>query len=111
MNKNIIRTCLKLVIAFAITYFLLYILDSTCFIKFIFKIDCPGCGLTRAWISFFNLDIQQAFAFNKMFWSIPLLFLCVFIKTKGKAKYFCYTVITIIAAGFLICWIFTLLQI
>lgn len=47
-----------------------------CFFLKNFCIRCPGCGLTRAFISIFNLDFISAFKYNVI--SIPL-FVFIFI--------------------------------
>ncbi len=44
----------------------------------IFRIPCPCCGVTRAWLSFFRGDIQTAFAYHALFPLLPLfLWLCL----------------------------------
>ena len=53
----------------------MYIFRIPCLIKWIFGIECPGCGITRAYISLFRLDLKQAFAYNHMFWAVPICFL------------------------------------
>ncbi|MBQ9024100.1 MAG: DUF2752 domain-containing protein [Bacilli bacterium] len=42
-----------------------------CFIKYIFNIPCPFCGLTRAFKELFKLNIPKALYYNIL--SIPLL--------------------------------------
>ena len=36
------------------------------------SVSCPGCGLTRAWFSFFRGDFRQAFRYNPFFLPAPL---------------------------------------
>lgn len=50
----------------------MYIFRVPCLFKLVFGIPCPGCGITRAYISLFRLDFTQAFAYNKMFWAVPV---------------------------------------
>ena len=52
-------------------YFIVSVFKSTCIIKYIFGIECPTCGMTRAIISLFSGDIKGYFKFN--FMAIPLL--------------------------------------
>lgn len=53
------------------------IVSIPCFFKVIFKIPCPGCGMTRAFKSILEFDFIQAFKFNIL--SIPLFVFFIFI--------------------------------
>lgn len=55
--------------AFAIIFFyaLLYICGVGCPIKYLTGISCAGCGMTRAWIHFLQLDLQGAFYYHPLF--------------------------------------------
>ena len=57
------------------TILIMYIFKIPCLIKWAFGIECPGCGITRAYISLFRLDLKQAFMYNRMFWVVPFCFL------------------------------------
>ena len=48
---------------------------SICLFRFLFGIPCPACGMTRAHISLFHGDIENAFWYHPLFW-IPAL-ICV----------------------------------
>ena len=49
-----------------------------CPIKFLTGISCPGCGMTRAWLSALKLDFAQALAYHPLYWTVPaLLVLCL----------------------------------
>lgn len=44
-----------------------------CLWKTIFNVNCPGCGLTRAFINLLKLDFKHAFEMNKfIFIILPL---------------------------------------
>lgn len=60
----------------------LYVFDVPCAIKALTGFNCPGCGMTRAVLAALRLDFAAAFAYNRMFWSLPLLYWC-FLK-DGK---------------------------
>lgn len=47
-----------------------YIFAVGCPMHRFFGIPCPGCGLSRAWISFFTFDFKQAFKYHPLF--IPI---------------------------------------
>lgn len=47
-------------------------------------LPCPGCGMTRAWISLLHGDLSAAFRFHPFFWAVPVLL--VFLLTDGRPK-------------------------
>lgn len=49
-----------------ISYYLIKIKEITipCFFKYLTNIPCPGCGLTRSFISILNLDLISAIKYN-----------------------------------------------
>jgi len=60
---------------------LLYVIlniNIGCFFRNIFGICCPGCGLTRAFLSIFNFDLIGAFKYNIL--SIPLFIFLVIVN-------------------------------
>ena len=70
----------KLVVKHAIIFLLLaaYIIVMQltgfgCPIRRMTGIPCPGCGLTRAYISLFRFDIKEAFIYHPLFPLIPLI--------------------------------------
>lgn len=50
----------------------MYIFKIPCPIKWAFGIECPGCGITRAYISLLQWDLKQAFMHNHVFWVVPI---------------------------------------
>ncbi|MBR2827932.1 MAG: DUF2752 domain-containing protein [Bacilli bacterium] len=77
---------------FVILIYLLFmnlIFHNVCPIKILFKIDCPGCGLTRAILSFLKGDIIKSLEYNYTypFWIITIILFFVdryFYKLKIK---------------------------
>ena len=62
---------------------LVIILDVGCLFRYVTGFPCPGCGVTRACISFVQGHIVDAFYWHPLFWlTVPLLVICVF--TNGK---------------------------
>ncbi|WP_294401166.1 DUF2752 domain-containing protein [uncultured Clostridium sp.] len=43
----------------------------TCLIKLITGFPCPGCGMTRAYLSMLNLNFKDAWNYHSLFWFIP----------------------------------------
>lgn len=56
----------KLILIIGIIGFLL-VSFYKCPYDYIFGISCPGCGMTRAFIALFHLDIVGAFHFHPLF--------------------------------------------
>lgn len=51
----------------------LVLLDTPCLFLRWTGIQCPGCGLSRAWMAALRLDLAAAFSFHPMFWALPVL--------------------------------------
>jgi hypothetical protein len=45
-----------------------------CIFKHTFGVPCPGCGMTRAFIHFFHLDLKGAFYYHPLFFLVPIIF-------------------------------------
>ncbi|MBO4897617.1 MAG: DUF2752 domain-containing protein [Clostridia bacterium] len=77
-----------------------------CIWRYFFGVPCPGCGITRAYISAFKGDFKAAFGYNYMFISIPLVILYIlydgrlFKSPKADA-----VLLSLLAFGFLIHWL------
>ncbi len=89
----------------------MYIFQVPCLFNLLFKIDCPGCGITRAYISLFHWDIQQAFSYNPMFWAVPICVLIYFFDGKlFRNKWINDGFMILIFSGFFINWILRLIM-
>lgn len=66
------------------------ILFYSCPFKYLTGLDCPGCGLTRAFLSAFRLDFKAAFNYHPLFLliGIELLYLLFgnYFKLKPKTE-------------------------
>lgn len=83
---------------------------AQCPILAITGIPCPGCGMTRACLSVLRGDFAAAFGYHSMVWSLPLLLLFfLFDGRLFRRKWVNVLMLSLIGAGFLANWIFTLL--
>lgn len=74
IKKNIV-IIISIVIYFIVTKI---IFGYSCIFRILFHIECPGCGLTRAFKSLLKGDISKAMHYNYsiIFW---LIFIIIFI--------------------------------
>jgi len=52
-----------------------------------FSFSCPGCGLTRAWLSFFHGNIRQAFQYNPFFLPAPIFIILYVFRDRTLKRY------------------------
>ena len=57
-------------------------LGYVCPFRVLTRLPCPGCGMTRAWLSLLHGDLSAAFRFHPFFWAVPVLL--VFLLTDGR---------------------------
>ncbi|MBQ8498051.1 MAG: DUF2752 domain-containing protein [Clostridia bacterium] len=82
------------------------IFQIPCLYKAISGIPCPTCGITRAYLALLRLDIQAAFAYHPLFWTVPILFLFYLFDGKIFSKKALNIMIpSVIVALFFIRWI------
>lgn len=91
--------------------FLILVFNFGCPILSLFEVTCPACGVTHAWIYFFNGNIINAFNSNPMFIFLTIMFFRIVfcdirnIKIK-KTEIFIYLILSIISFVFNILRIF-----
>ncbi len=84
-------------IYFLFAYAMLDYFNTTCvFLKFI-GIPCPGCGMTRAFISLINLDFIKAIKYNIVVFFMPYIFMYIFLDFKNKIHNIFLIIIAVIA--------------
>lgn len=80
-----------------------------CVFRYFLGVPCPGCGMSRAWISLFSGDIPSAFRYHFMFFTAPLALLLIpydwkpFRSDAGNTALY-----LLLGAGFLVRWILNL---
>lgn len=88
----------------------MYLFDIPCLFRVVFNLACPGCGMTRAYVSLLRFEIRQAFEYNAMFWSAPiLLLLYLFDGRLFKCKRLNYGLSVLVCAGLFVNWIVRLM--
>lgn len=59
---------------------------DVCWFKFIFHTDCPGCGMTRAFLSLARGDLIEAIKYNPASPLVYLFFFLLFIQQLVRLK-------------------------
>jgi len=96
VNKHL-KNLLVLVILFVVYYAIAAFLhrDTYCLIKNTTGFPCPGCGMTRSYVSLLHGDVQGAFYYHPLFWTVPVTILLAYlmqgskvtVKTKKRMSY------------------------
>lgn len=81
-----------------ITFMFQWLQDNApgCFFKSTFGIDCPGCGMTRAFFSLLKGNLMESLAFNPGL--IPFLITIAVLLVQLKLKH--------PRGGFVVMWLF-----
>lgn len=87
---------------FAIAYTLFNYFGITCVFLEFFGLPCPGCGMTRAFLSVLRLDIVQAIKHNILIFFMPYIFMYIFFDFKSNIH---KTILKIIAFVAIINWL------
>ncbi len=86
---------LLLCLYFVIAYAVLNYYDVSCVFLTFLGIPCPGCGMTRALISIFNMDIIGAIKHNVVIFFMPYVFTYILFEFKHKI----HNIFLLIVAG------------
>jgi hypothetical protein len=80
---NALSKLLPLFIALPSIAVLLLLDGNACLFKNVFGVPCPGCGMTRAFLSLMKLDIATGFYYHPLF-ILPVLIAAVFVFKKKR---------------------------
>ena len=86
-NKKIKKDYIYILLSLIICIFLFVINNYKipCIINSIFGIYCPGCGITRMFLSIIKLDFYQAFRYNPIaFLLLPFVIFYGYLELKTK---------------------------
>ncbi|WP_207662140.1 DUF2752 domain-containing protein [Clostridium sp. AM58-1XD] len=75
-----------------------------CPIRYVTGIPCPGCGMTRAFLSLLSGHVREAFSYHPLFWAVPVLFYGVY-RYDRKADRASIVILGLTAAMFLAVWL------
>ena len=104
-RKNERQELICAVTAVVVLYTAMESIGITCPIKFITGISCAGCGMSRAWMAFLQLDIAKAFAYHPLFWLVPIAVIVLLCKSKINIKFYKIFMFTI-AGAFVIVYLY-----
>ncbi len=103
--KNL-KEKIVLTVGYLAIVLLLYFLGAECIFKNFLGVSCPGCGMTRAFLSALRFDFFSAFKYHFMFWSMPILYAYFLFDGKiFKRKKVDLAILIIIAVGFVVNWL------
>lgn len=98
-------------IFYLIIILLAFKLNISCIYKRFLNIPCPGCGMTRAFLSLIKLDLYAAFQYNSMIFLMPILYLYfLFDGSLLKNKRINMIIFIVIMLGLLINWLWKILK-
>lgn len=112
LKKILNKGYLTVTFAILIIYGLTYIVTKNgipCIFHKVTGLFCPGCGITRMFISLFKLNIYQAFRYNSLVFILLILSIlyilvdCLkyrMVKTHIKLPENAYIILLIIVIGF-----------
>ena len=107
-NIEIIKH-IKFIFCITGLYIFYSIIGIGCPIRFLTGISCAGCGMTRAWICLFHLDIKGAFYYHPLF-ILPAVYLFIFLFKNNVSKSVFNYAIVIGVILFIATYIFRLLN-
>ena len=58
----------------------IFYIHTNCYIKGLFGIPCPGCGLTRAYGFLLKGDFYRAFFYHPLFWLPPAILVLLILQ-------------------------------
>lgn len=80
LNKY--RSAIPAITAIVLLYAFFLLVGIGCPIKFITGVSCAGCGMTRAWLHVLRLDLNAAFYFHPLFWTVPVVVVLFFLRKR-----------------------------
>jgi hypothetical protein len=101
---EIAKDYIKVVVIILVATVVLSVLGIGCPVKFTTGVSCPGCGLTRAWLSFFSGDISESFRLHPLFWMVPFCVLLAILEEFYKSRVLDIVLIALVVV-FVVLWL------
>lgn len=92
----------------AVFYCVLFLLGITCPIKYVTGVSCMGCGMTRAWVSVFRLDLHSAVALHPLFWTVPIAAVAFWLRRRRQRLG--NGILAVIIAAFIVVYVVRILD-
>lgn len=103
-----VRGALSLLLALLAAAVFLWVTGVGCPVRFVTGVACPGCGLTRAWLAAFRLDVHAALAYHPLFWAVPIAFALALLRGRirsTRARRAVDVLLVVFVLAFLALWI------
>ena len=79
---------LAVVVVIAAFYGVLHLIGVNCPIRFLTGISCPGCGMTRAWISLLQGNLSAAVSYHPLLFTVVPTVIAVFFRSRIPKRIF-----------------------
>lgn len=98
-----------LIAYFTAAYIIMWKTGITCVFLHFTGIPCPGCGMTRAFLSVIRLDFLGALRYNPLIFCMPYVFAYIFFEFKNKKMH--KRILTVIGIIAVIHWLYQVVKI
>lgn len=103
--KKDITSIIAILLGLAL-YPLVHHLAGSCPIRQLLGISCPGCGILRAYVAAFELDLGKAFSCHPLWFAVPIILaLIIIFYLTDKSKALHTTVVISVALFFAVYFI------
>lgn len=100
---------LSLLAAAALYGLILYVLKITCPIKWATGVSCPGCGMTRAFVSVLRLDFAAAFYYHPLWCVLPPAAVALIVLHQAEKKRAFRVLLYLLIAAFIAAYLWRML--
>lgn len=80
---------------------LILLTDTSCLVKNLIGIPCPGCGMTRAYLRLLHFDISGAFFMHPLFLLPPAFPFIFLIKDRRLKAIVLYSLISVYIGAYI----------